>query len=112
MAGWATQYPPFSDAGRYEQRTTQIVVWIDGEWAQGAVPADDPRADVEAVVVSDPQLWAWRQPNQGYGFDFTKPADPGEVTVCVAALNQNLDVPWVALAGDHVLLGCRTVTVS
>ena len=117
VAGWATQYPPFAcgEADRCPQRTTQIVVWIDGQWAEGAIPADDPRPDVEAVVISDPQLWAWRQPNQGYGFDATKPANPGEVTVCVAALNPFL-AEWGPQAWtgpvDHVLLGCRTVTVT
>ena len=119
VAGWATQRPPYGADGSqiflYAQRTTQIVVWIDGEWAQGAIPADDPRPDVEALVAADPQIWAWRQPNQGYGFDATKPAAPGEVTVCVAALNPFL-AEWGPQAWtgpvDHVLLGCRTVTVT
>ena len=114
VAGWATQRPPFGDAGLYPQRTTQIVVWIDGRWAQGAVPAVNPRPDVEAMLVAN-RLMMWRQPNQGYGFDSTKPADPGEVTVCVAAINAFMADwgPWASTGPvDHVLLGCRTVTVT
>ncbi len=115
VAGWATQYPPAGDNG--QQRTTQIVVLVEGQWAPGAVPADDPRPDIEAVLVAT-GLLQFRQPDMGYGFDVTKPAPEGDVTVCVIALNQFIAEwgPYGAWGGsgppEHVLLGCRTVEVT
>jgi hypothetical protein len=112
VAGWATQYPPEGDSAR--QRSTPIVLMIDGRWAEGSVPADDPRADVESVLVAN-QLWQWRQPDAGYGFDHAWSAPAGEVSVCVVALNPFMSewgtTTWVG-PPDHVLFGCRTVTVS
>ena len=111
IMGWASQWDLFINEAWRDQGPVQIVVMVDGQWVKGAFPADDPRADVHWALGTS-QLYQVMQEGMGYGFDFTVPAQPGEVTVCVAALNQNLDVPWVALSGDHVLLGCRTVTVS
>ena len=92
-----------------DQGPVLIAVLVDGEWAQGLFPADDPRPDVDRYMISR-FLWNLRQKAMGYGFDITVPADRGEVGVCVSALNQNLD--FLAGIGDHVLLGCDTVTVS
>jgi hypothetical protein len=110
VAGWATQWDLFVDGVRRDQGPVQIVVMINGEWAQGAVSASNPRPDVQELFVSQ-RNWNYLQENQGYGFDFTKPAPSGEASVCVVALNQNLDI-IESYGGAHVLLGCRTVTVT
>ena len=86
----------------------QIVAMVDGEWMKGAHPANLPRPDVDAAIV-DMRLWNLRQGEMRYGFDFTVPAPRGQVTVCVVALNQNLDVAQGI--GEHVVLGCPTVSV-
>ena len=49
-----------------------------------------------------------RQPNNAYGFDVTVDASPGTQVLCVAALNPD----YGNFGGDHVLLGCRRVTVT
>ncbi len=114
VVGWASQWDLFVDGDdARDQGPVQIVININGEWVEGAFPASDPRADVDTLLVAQ-GLWQIRQDAMGYGFDVTVPAAAGETTVCVAALNQNLDVldalgPGI---GDHVLLGCRTVTVT
>ena len=111
VTGWATQWDLHvgpGDAMR-DQGPVLIAVLVDGEWAQGLFPADDPRPDVDRYMISR-FLWNLRQKAMGYGFDITVPADRGEVGVCVSALNQNLD--FLAGIGDHVLLGCDTVTAS
>jgi hypothetical protein len=120
VAGWATQIPPVgTDDVLRPQKTTQIVVLVGGQWAQGAVSANLPRPDVEAAIGTNKWFGAYTQPNMGYGFDFTKPAPKGEVVVCVAALNpfmgeEPVPADWGLDWGprDHVLLGCRTVTVT
>jgi hypothetical protein len=112
IIGWASQWDLFVNDAVRDQGPVQIVVMVDGQWLKGTFPADNPRADVHWALGTS-QLYQVMQEGMGYGFDFTVPAQPGEVTVCVVALNQNLDVlPFMAEAGDHVLLGCRTVTVS
>ena len=112
VAGWATQYPPEGDSAR--QRPTPIVVMVDGRWVDGATAATDGRPDVDAYLVGD-GLLQWRQPGMGYGFDITAAAPAGEVSVCVVAVNPFMDfwgpVAWTGPT-DHVLLGCRTVTVT
>lgn len=117
IAGWATQWAPFGDSMN-RQRPALIVVMVNGEWVQGAVAATDPRPDVQQFLWDIRLLGPMMQPNAGYGFDFTKPAPEGEATVCVVALNQFMDF-WGPFGGwggsgppEHVLLGCRTVTVS
>ena len=109
VAGWATQF------STGQQKATQIVVLVGDQWAQGAVPASNPRPDVEALWAGNAFLGPFRQPNMGYGFDFTKPAAKGEVMVCVVALNPFMGEPGPfpnSPVRDHVLLGCRTVTVT
>jgi hypothetical protein len=114
VTGWATQWDLHvgPNGAMRDQGPVLIAVLVDGEWAQGLFPADEPRPDVDRVVIRT--AWNLRQPNMGYGFDITVPADPGKTGVCVSALNQNLDVLDKIFegVGDHVLLGCRTVTVS
>ena len=66
---------------------------VDGAWALG--PADIPRADIGAAFPD-------AGPNHGFStrFDLT----PGAHTVCAAALDGGGGT-------NHVLLGCRSVTV-
>lgn len=111
VTGWATQWDVHVGpiGGTHDKGPVLIAVLVDGEWAKGLFPADDLRRDVDRYIVSK-FLWDLRQPAMGYGFDITVPADRGETGVCVSALNQNLDV--FGEIGDHVLLGCRSVTVS
>ena len=117
IAGWATQWVPWGDPPNL-QRPAQIVVMLNGEWLTGAVAATNPRPDVQQYLWDIRRLGPMMQPNAGYGFDFTKPAPKGEATVCVVALNQCMDEwgPYGAWGGsgppEHVLLGCRTVTVT
>jgi hypothetical protein len=122
VTGWATQWdiylerpdqsPILDDRG-----PIRIVVLVDGEWAKGVFPADVPRPDVDRYLISK-FLWSIRQQAMGYGFDVTVPADRGETGVCVVALNQYPVTDPLVLRehsigqGDHVVLGCRTVTVS
>ncbi len=111
VTGWATQWDVHAGpmGGANDKGPILIAVLVDGEWAKGLFPADDLRRDVDRYMVSK-FLWDLRQPAMGYGFDITVPAERGETGVCVSALNQSLDV-WGDV-GDHVLLGCDTVTVS
>lgn len=114
IAGWTTQWVPFGST----QRPAQIVVMLNGQWLTGAVAATNPRPDVQQYLWDINLFGPMMQPNAGYGFDFTKPAPKGEATVCVVALNQFMDAwgPYGAWGGsgppEHVLLGCRTVTVT
>ena len=113
VTGWATQWDAFVNSRPDnspildDRGPIAIAVLVDGEWAKGLFPADDPRPDVDRYLISK-RLWSLRQKAIGYGFDITVPADRGETGVCVAALNQY----GVSGLADHVLLGCRTVTVS
>jgi hypothetical protein len=107
VTGWATQWDAFVGSRLDDRGPIAIAVLVDGEWAKGLFPADDPRPDVDRYLISK-RLWSLRQTAIGYGFDITVPADRGETGVCVAALNQY----GVSGLRDHVLLGCRTVTVS
>lgn len=112
VAGWASQWDLFVDGASRDQGPVQIVVNLNGTWVKGAVPADGRRMDVHWVLGVN-GFGPIMQKDMGYGFDFTVPAPSGRATVCVAAINQNLDLELVrAVGGDHVLLGCRTVTVS
>lgn len=117
IAGWATQWAPYGDSAN-RQRPTQIVVMFNGEWVPGAIAATRPRPDVQQFLQDAKLLGPMMQPNMGYGFDFTKPAPKGEVTACVVAVNQFMDFwppvgAWGGSGGpEHVLFGCRTVTVN
>ncbi len=111
ITGWASQWDLFVNDAWRDQGPVQIVAMVNGQWVKGAFPADDPRADVHWVLGVN-RLYQIMQDGMGYGFDFTVPAQSGEVTVCVVALNQNLDVFPASEVGEHVLLGCRTVTVT
>ncbi len=116
VTGWATQWDLFVDGVDTDRPVADdrgpilIAVLVDGEWARGLFPADDPRPDVDRYLVSR-LMWSLRQKAMGYGFEITVPAERGKTGVCVAALNQ-YPVPGPFGLGDHVLLGCRTVTVS
>ena len=112
VTGWASQWDLFVDGAFRDQGPVLVVVNVNGQWVKGAFPADDTRTDVHwwLGVAGFQQIM---QDDMGYGFDVTVPAPKGSATVCVAALNQNLDLEIVRqIGGDHVLLGCRTVTVS
>jgi hypothetical protein len=122
VTGWAAEWTRFVDASgvtgfngtQTAAKPTAIMVMINGQWVLQAFPADQPRPDVRQAFI-DARLWSYlfERPGADYGFDLTVPAPPGEVSVCVSAVNQ-----WAALpsaegaVGDNVLLGCRTVTVS
>lgn len=112
VTGWASQWDLHvgPNAEMRDMGPVQIVVMVNGQWVKGTFPASKSRPDVDAAMIGI--SWNLRQANMGYGFDFTVPALRGEATVCVAALNQNLDVTGpLGIPGDHVLLGCRKVTV-
>ena len=112
ISGWASQWDLFVNDAPRDQGPVQIVVNLNGKWVKGTFPADDPRMDVHWFLGVN-GFGPIMQEDMGYGFDFTVPAEPGRATVCVAAINQNLDLELVrSVGGDHVLLGCRTVTVS
>jgi len=112
VTGWASQWDLYVDGAWRDQGPVLVVVNVNGQWVTGAFPADDTRTDVHwwLGVAGFPNIM---QDDMGYGFDVTVPAPKGSATVCVAAINQNLDLELVRLAGgDHVLLGCETVTVT
>lgn len=84
VRGWALD--------RETTASTKVQISIDG--VRREIVADRPRPDVAAV-----------HPGYGaaHGFDLTLSAEPGNRTVCVAAVNVG--------QGSNRLLGCRNVTV-
>jgi len=112
VTGWSAEWVRYTDDGRLVPDPTRVAVLVDGIWAQGLFTADQPRPDVDQYFV-DQGLWDYRRTGAPYGFDITVPAPAGRVSVCVSAVNQWLlePVPGVVPVGDHVLLGCQTVTV-
>ena len=87
---------------------------VDGDWVAQAFKANQARPDVDQAILDvatstrNATLLGFRQPGNAYGFDFTVNAAPGAASVCVVALNSD----WGNFGGQHVLLGCRTVTVT
>ena len=102
----------------------QVAVLLDTAWVPALYPANLGRPDVDQAIsdiaaaqlradlaagrLREPSVLAYRDANGLYGFDFTLQVEPGEHTVCVAVLNAD----WGNFFGQHVLLGCRTVTVT
>ena len=74
-------------------RSITVHVYVDGAFA-AAVPAANPRPDVQAVFGFGA--------NRGYGV--TVQASPGSHNVCVYAID--------ATGGPNPMLGCRTVDVT
>ncbi len=112
ISGWAANGP----VGPYAQPAgpNNIVVMVDGDWVAQASKSDQARPDVDQAILDvttsnrNATLLGFRQPGNAYGFDFTVKAAPGATSVCVVALNSD----WGNFFGEHVLLGCRTVTVT
>lgn len=86
VAGWAMDP---NSAG-----STDVHVYVNGRMA-GSVRAANARGDIGSVFPAY---------GPAHGFDATFPVDQAVNTVCVYAINVG--------PGDHVLLGCRTVTNS
>ena len=121
MTGWAAEFAGQPSEWRlHGPEPTRIVAMVNGEWVTGVFMADKQRLDVDGMFVANP-IWdanhtylPYRRPGAPYGFDFEVKADPGEVTICVVALNTMWRMAEPAnfdFGGDHSLLGCRTVTV-
>jgi hypothetical protein len=114
VTGWAAEWTRFVNETQTAPKPTAIMVMINGQWVLQAFPADQPRPDVRQAIIAA-NLWGYlfERPGAGYGFDVTVPAPPGEVSVCVSAVNQWAALPFpLGALGDNVLLGCRTVTVT
>ena len=86
VRGWTFDYDT--------QASLSVHVYVDGAFALN-VPADRPRADVNAAYPS-------RTGN--YGFEASVPAASGSRQVCVYAINVSF--------GGNSTLGCKTVTVA
>ena len=105
VTGWVAEFADFGVLWP----PTKIMLMVNGEWVPQAFEANAPRPDV-TVALRALALDGFTRPGDPYGFDITVPADPGEVTVCVVAVNQFRDA--INTNHDHVLMGCRTVTVT
>jgi hypothetical protein len=122
VAGWASH--GFVGDAWQPVGQPQIAVLVDTTWVPALFPANLPRPDVDQAIsdiataqiqtdlaagrLRTPSVLAYRDANGLYGFDSTVRAGPGEHTVCVVVLNAD----WGNFFGEHVLLGCRTVTVT
>lgn len=112
ISGWAANGPVGPNA--QPAGPTNIVVMVNGTWVAQAFRTAAARPDVDQAILnvatstSNATLLGFRQPGNAYGFDFTVTAAPGATSVCVVALNSD----WGNFGGDHVLLGCRDVTVT
>lgn len=105
VAGWATEFANFG----VDWPPTKIMLTVNGGWMAQAFEANAPRPDVTAALYAL-GLDGFVHPGDPYGFDIAVPAAAGQVTVCVVALNQFRDE--LNTDHEHVLLGCRTVTVT
>lgn len=111
---WEWQYHNSAMGPQHGPAPTKIAVMVDGRWVPELFVADAARPDVDRAFLATGET-DYRRPGSPYGFDATVPADHGKVSVCVVALNTmyRMATPenWHT-GGDHVLLGCRTVTVG
>ena len=64
VQGWASQWDLFVDGAWRDQGPVQITLFMNGRWVDGTFPADKPRSDVDAALVSQ-LLWQIRQPEHG-----------------------------------------------
>jgi hypothetical protein len=115
VSGWASEFANFGGM----PTPTRIVVLVGSTWVPQVFVADRARPDVAVALHSigqDGYIIGFLdgryqlRPDNPYGFDLTVPAEAGEATVCVTALNQFRDA--LNTYHEHVLLGCRTVTVT
>ena len=112
IRGWAANGPVGPNA--QPAGPTNIVVMVNGDWVAQAFQTDQARPDVDQAILNvvtstgNVGLLQFRQPGNAYGFDFAVTAAPGAASVCVVALNSD----YGNFGGDHVLLGCRDVTVT
>ncbi len=105
VTGWAAEFANFG----VMWPPTKIAVMVNGSWVAQVFEADAPRPDVTAALLAVGHP-GFVRPGDPYGFDITVPAESGQVTVCVVALNQFRDA--LNTNHEHALLGCRTVTVT
>lgn len=106
VTGWAAETNRDLDPGRRPHVPSRVVLLINGRWVSGSFEANLPRPDVDAAFarLGYDEL---RRPGSPYGFDVTVPTSPGTTAVCVSVIN-TMYPDW----GDHVFLGCRTITVA
>ena len=115
VTGWASEFANFGGM----PNPTKIAVLVNSTWVPQVFVADRARPDVavalhsigqDGYIIGSVDGNIQLRPDNPYGFDFTVPAEAGEATVCVTALNQFRDA--LNTYNKHVLLGCRTVTVT